>query len=78
MSQRKTNPVVYHGVPDFEANGAERVAARRETPLSRALRRMARGTRLSSLDVPVLEDAADEIDDLTALRSVPNDSWRDL
>jgi hypothetical protein len=37
-----------------------------ETPLSRALRRMAKGTRLSSLDVPVLEDAADELDELTA------------
>jgi len=37
-----------------------------DTPLSRALRRIAKGTRLSSLDVPVLEDAADEIDSLTA------------
>ena len=36
------------------------------TPLGRALRRIADGTRLSSLDVPVLEDAADEIDALTA------------
>ncbi len=38
----------------------------RETPLGRALRRIAKGTRLSSLDVPVLDDAADEIDALTA------------
>lgn len=36
-----------------------------QTPLGRALRRIAAGERLSSLDVPVLEDAADEIDELT-------------
>jgi hypothetical protein len=33
-----------------------------ETSLGRALRRIAKGNRLSSLDVPILEDAADELD----------------
>lgn len=47
------------GIPDPEARPPE-------TPLSRALRRMAKGKRLSSLDVPVLDDAADELDELTA------------
>lgn len=36
-----------------------------ETTLARALRRIAKRKRLSSLDVPVLNDAADEIDKLT-------------
>jgi hypothetical protein len=37
-----------------------------ETPLVRALRRIAKGARLSSLDVPILDDAVDEIDALTS------------
>src|SRR4051812_36890220 len=37
-----------------------------QTPLSRALRRLAQGKRLTSLDVRILEDAADELDELTA------------
>lgn len=37
-----------------------------ETPLGRALRRIARGNKLSSLDVPIIDDAADLIDELTA------------
>jgi hypothetical protein len=41
-------------------------AATRETPLGRALRRIAKSKRLTSLDTPVLEDAANEIDELTA------------
>jgi hypothetical protein len=45
-------------------------ATLRETPLSRALRRIAKGKRMSSLNVPflvaVLDDAADEIDRLDA------------
>ena len=37
-----------------------------ETPLARALRRIAKGKRLSSLDCPVLDDSADHIDELEA------------
>jgi hypothetical protein len=36
----------------------------RASPLSRALREIAKGTRLSSVQVPVLEDAADHIEAL--------------
>jgi hypothetical protein len=36
----------------------------RASPLSRALREIAKGKRLSSLQVPVLEDAASHIEDL--------------
>ena len=35
-----------------------------ETPLGRALRRISKGKQLTSLYVPVLDDAADEIEQL--------------
>lgn len=36
----------------------------RASPLSRALREIAKGKKLSSLQVPILEDAASHIEDL--------------
>jgi hypothetical protein len=55
--------------------------ARLELSLARALRRMAQKTRLSSLDVPILEDAADALEaqdvapaPLPALESL-RDEW---
>lgn len=45
----------------------------RASPLSRALREIAKGKRLSSLQVPVLEDAASHIEDLEdRLRDLSN------
>ena len=49
-----------------------------ETPLSRALRRISQKRRLSSLDVPVLDDAADEIDELTLTVSSLRRQLQDL
>lgn len=45
----------------------------RASPLSRALREIAKGKKLSSLQVPVLEDAASHIEDLEdRLRELAN------
>lgn len=59
--KRKPGPTLPPPSGTAEARIAERI-----TPLSRALRRIAQSNRLSSTSVPVLEDAADELDGLTA------------
>jgi hypothetical protein len=42
------------------------------TTLGRALRRIAQGKALSSLDVPLIEEAADQVDALKALVNAAN------
>jgi hypothetical protein len=42
-----------------------------QTSLGRALRRIAQGSRLTSLDVPIIEEAADKIDALASQPAPP-------